>query len=66
MRGDASALAERWRGRKALDRRQWFAACGIGAGGVFLPGFVGRAIAASQLAETTDVAVTKKLAEVVT
>ncbi|WP_029414767.1 TldD/PmbA family protein [Brevundimonas bacteroides] len=46
-----------------MDRRQFLAACGIGAGGVLLPGFAGRAIAASQLTETIDVAVKKRLAD---
>jgi TldD protein len=46
-----------------LDRRQFLAACGIGAGGVLLPGFAGRAIAASQLVDTLDVAVKKRLAD---
>lgn len=45
-----------------MDRRQFLAACGIGAGGVLLPGF-GRAIAAEQLVETLDVAVKKRLAD---
>ncbi len=46
-----------------MDRRQFLAACGIGAGGVLLPGFAGRAIAAEQLAETIDVSVKKRLAD---
>lgn len=46
-----------------MDRRQFLAACGIGAGGVLLPGFNGRAIAAEQLVETIDVAVKKRLAD---
>jgi TldD protein len=46
-----------------LDRRQFLAACGIGAGGALLPGFAGRAIAAQQLAETIDIAVKKRLAD---
>ncbi|MFN3668197.1 MAG: TldD/PmbA family protein [Brevundimonas sp.] len=46
-----------------MDRRQFLAACGIGAGGVLLPGFAGRAIAASQLVETIDVAVKRRLAD---
>ena len=45
-----------------MDRRQFLAACGIGAGGVLLPGF-GRAIAAEQLVETIDVAVKKRMAD---
>lgn len=45
-----------------MDRRQFLAACGIGAGGVLLPGF-GRAIAAEQLVETLDLAVKKRLAD---
>jgi TldD protein len=48
---------------EALDRRQFLAACGIGAGGVLLPGFAGRAIAASQLTETVDIAVKRRLAD---
>ncbi|MCA3701161.1 TldD/PmbA family protein [Brevundimonas sp.] len=46
-----------------MDRRQFLAACGIGAGGVLLPGFAGRAIAASQLTETVDIAVKRRLAD---
>ncbi|GAA0638544.1 TldD/PmbA family protein [Brevundimonas lenta] len=46
-----------------MDRRQFLAACGIGAGGLLLPGFGGRAIAAEQLVETIDVAVKKRLAD---
>jgi len=46
-----------------LDRRQFLAACGIGAGGVLLPGFAGQAIAAQQLVETLDIAVKKLLAD---
>lgn len=46
-----------------MDRRQFLAACGIGAGGTLLPGFAGRAIAAQQLAETIDIAVKKRLAD---
>jgi len=46
-----------------LDRRQFLAACGIGAGGALLPGFAGRAIAAQQLSETIDIAVKKRLAD---
>jgi TldD protein len=46
-----------------LDRRQFLAACGIGAGGALLPGFAGRAIAAQQLVETIDLAVKKRLAD---
>jgi TldD protein len=46
-----------------LDRRQFLAACGIGAGGTLLPGFAGRAIAAQQLVETIDLAVKKRLAD---
>lgn len=46
-----------------MDRRSFLAACGIGAGGLLLPGFAGRAIAASQLVETIDVAVKKRLAD---
>ena len=45
-----------------MDRRQFLAACGIGAGGVLLPGFAGHAIAAQQLVETMDVAVKRRLA----
>ena len=46
-----------------MDRRSFLAACGIGAGGLLLPGFSGRAIAASQLVETIDIAVKKRLAD---
>jgi TldD protein len=46
-----------------LDRRSFLAACGIGAGGVLLPTFVGRAIAAPQLLETIDIAVKRRLAD---
>ena len=46
-----------------MDRRQFLAACGIGAGGALLPGFAGRAIAARQLSETIDIAVKKRLAD---
>ena len=46
-----------------MDRRQFLAACGIGAGGALLPGFAGRAIAAQQLSETIDIAVKKRLAD---
>ena len=46
-----------------MDRRQFLAACGIGAGGALLPGFAGRVIAAQQLAETIDIAVKKRLAD---
>ena len=46
-----------------MDRRRFLAACGIGAGGALLPGFIGRAIAAEQLVETIDVAVKKRLAD---
>lgn len=46
-----------------MDRRSFLAACGIGTGGVLLPGFMGRAIAAPQLLETIDMAVKKRLAD---
>jgi len=46
-----------------LDRRQFLAACGIGAGGALLPGFAGRAVAAGQLVDTLDVAVKRRLAD---
>ncbi len=46
-----------------MDRRRFLAACGIGAGGVLLPGFAGRAIAAQELVSTVDVAVKKRLAD---
>ncbi|WP_298160854.1 TldD/PmbA family protein [Brevundimonas sp.] len=46
-----------------MDRRSFLAACGIGAGGLLLPGFAGRAIAASQLTETLEIAVKKRLAD---
>ena len=44
-----------------MDRRHFLAACGIGTGGLLLPGF--RAIAAEQLVETVEVAVKKRLAD---
>ncbi|HST91090.1 MAG TPA: TldD/PmbA family protein [Brevundimonas sp.] len=46
-----------------MDRRRFLAACGIGAGGVLLPGFAGRAIAAEQLVEPMAVAAKKRLAD---
>ncbi|WP_426000189.1 TldD/PmbA family protein [Caulobacter sp. DWR1-3-2b1] len=46
-----------------MDRRQFLAACGIGAGGVLLPGFAGRAIAAEQLVERLDLEIKKRLAD---
>uniref|UniRef100_UPI003783E581 PmbA/TldA family metallopeptidase n=1 Tax=Brevundimonas sp. TaxID=1871086 RepID=UPI003783E581 len=46
-----------------MDRRSFLAACGIGAGGLLLPGFSGRAIAAEQLVETIDLGVKKRLAD---
>jgi TldD protein len=46
-----------------LDRRAFLTACGIGVGGVLLPGFVCRAIAADELASTLDVAIKKRLAD---
>jgi len=46
-----------------MDRRRFLTACGLGAGGILLPGFAGRAIAASELIETLDVSVKKRLAE---
>lgn len=46
-----------------MDRRKFLAACGIGAGGALLPGFVGRAIAAEQLLETIDIGVKRRLAD---
>ena len=46
-----------------MDRRSFLAACGIGAGGLLLPGFAGQAIAASQLTETLEMAVKKRLAD---
>jgi TldD protein len=46
-----------------VDRRQFLAACGIGAGGVLLPGFAGRAIAAEQLADPIQTAVKRRLAD---
>ncbi|PZO04993.1 MAG: TldD protein, partial [Alphaproteobacteria bacterium] len=44
-----------------MHRRHFLAACGIGAGGLMLPGF--RAIAAEQLVETVEIAVKKRLAD---
>ncbi|MDP1025918.1 TldD/PmbA family protein [Sphingomonas sp. KR1UV-12] len=46
-----------------MDRRRFLAACGIGAGGVLLPGFAGRAIAADQLGEPIEAAVKRRLAD---
>jgi TldD protein len=46
-----------------LDRRAFLTACGIGAGGLLLPGFAGRAIAADELGDTLDVAIKKRLAD---
>jgi TldD protein len=46
-----------------VDRRQFLAACGIGAGGVLLPGFAVRAIAAEQLADPIQTAVKRRLAD---
>jgi TldD protein len=39
------------------------AACGVGAGGMLLPGFTGRAIAAEQLAEPMEAASKRRLAD---
>ncbi len=46
-----------------MDRRQFLSACGVGAGGVLLPGFTGRAIAAEQLVEPLDPALKRRLAD---
>ncbi|WP_339931910.1 TldD/PmbA family protein [uncultured Brevundimonas sp.] len=46
-----------------MDRRHFLTACGIGAGGLLIPGFAGRAIAAEQLVEIMDVATKKRLAD---
>ncbi|HEX8470944.1 MAG TPA: DNA gyrase modulator, partial [Brevundimonas sp.] len=46
-----------------MDRRAFLTACGIGAGGVLLPGFAGRAIAAAELGDTLDVTIKKRLAD---
>ena len=46
-----------------MDRRQFLTACGIGAGGVILPSFAGRVIAAEQLTDTFDIQIKKRLAD---
>ncbi|UUL83837.1 TldD/PmbA family protein [Sphingomonas qomolangmaensis] len=46
-----------------MDRRQFLAACGVGAGGMLLPGFSGHAIAAEQLVDPIEAAVKRKLAD---
>ena len=46
-----------------MDRRRFLAACGIGAGGVLLPGIGTRAIAAEQLVEPLESAVKRRLAD---
>lgn len=46
-----------------MDRRQVLLAFGIGAGGVLLPGFAGRAIAAEELVEPMAAALKKRLAD---
>jgi len=46
-----------------MDRRQFMLAFGIGAGGVLLPGFQGRAIAAEELLEPLPLKLKKRLAD---
>ncbi|WP_033920062.1 TldD/PmbA family protein [Sphingomonas sp. 37zxx] len=46
-----------------MDRRHFLAACGIGAGGMLLPGFAGQAIAAEQLVDPIEAAVKRRLAD---
>ena len=46
-----------------MQRRDFLALGGLGAGGLVLPSFLGRAIAAEQLLETLDVALRKRLAD---
>ena len=58
---DAPRLATRR--RAALQRRDFLAACGLTAGGLLLPGFAGRAVAAEALQSTLDVGVKKTLAD---
>lgn len=47
-----------------MDRRDFLKVTGVGLGGLMLPTFVGRAIAAEELLSTLDVASKKKLADV--
>ncbi len=47
-----------------MHRRDFLAASGLGLGGLLVPSFFGRAIAAEQLVETLDVALKKRLANV--
>ena len=46
-----------------MHRRDFLAACGIGAGGMVLPAWMGRAVAAEALLSTLDVRVKKTLAD---
>lgn len=46
-----------------MDRRRFLAACGVGAGGLLLPGFAGRAIAAEQLVEPIEAEMKRRLAD---
>lgn len=50
-------------GESGMDRRHFLLACGIGAGGLLLPGFSGRAIAAEQLVEPLAATLKKRLAD---
>ena len=54
---------EREHRRERVDRRRFLSACGVGASGVLLPGFTGRAIAAEQLVEPLDPALKRRLAD---
>jgi len=47
-----------------VDRRDFLKITGVGLGGLAIPGFYGRAIAAEELLSTIDVATKKKLADV--
>ena len=47
----------------ALDRRQFLALSGISAGGVILPSFAGRVVAAEQLTDSLDLQIKKRLAD---
>ena len=47
-----------------MDRRDFLKITGVGLGGLAIPGFYGRAIAAEELLSTIDVATKKKLADV--
>ena len=47
-----------------MDRRDFLKITGVGLGGLALPAFYGRAIAAEELLSTIDVATKKRLADV--